>query len=164
MPDDLGGGASRSTDPAAGTSTATDVSLREYLTALIRAERERVDARFKAIENAVSTAFSESQKAITKAEIATEKRFEGVNEFRLTLSDQAAQFVTRDTLAATAEKLQAGIDRNHTDQEQFARRLETMSGETQGSRITKASLYSALGLGIGAISVIVVIVTYISNH
>ena len=161
---DPGGGASRSTDPAAGTSAATDVSLREYLAALINAERERSDARFKSIEDSVHAAFTESQKAITKAETATEKRFEGVNEFRMTLSDQASQFVTRDTLAATTEKLQSGIDRNHQDIESVARRIEMASGEQTGSRVTKASLYSVTGLAIGAISVIVVIITYISNH
>lgn len=36
-----GGGASRSTDPAAGSSAATDVSLREYIEALRRGDGDR---------------------------------------------------------------------------------------------------------------------------
>lgn len=36
-----GGGASRSTDPASGSSAATDVSLREYVEALRRGDDER---------------------------------------------------------------------------------------------------------------------------
>ena len=38
--------------------------------------------------------------AITKAETATEKRFEGVNEFRFTLSDQQRTFVPRQEYEA----------------------------------------------------------------
>lgn len=41
-----GGGASRSTDPAAGTSSATDVSLREYLNEKIHADRKLNNERF----------------------------------------------------------------------------------------------------------------------
>ena len=43
---DDGGGASRSTDPAAGTSSATDVSLREYLNEKIQADRKLNNERF----------------------------------------------------------------------------------------------------------------------
>lgn len=41
-----GGGASRSTDPAAGTSQATDVSLREYLNEKIHSDRKLNNERF----------------------------------------------------------------------------------------------------------------------
>ena len=41
-----GGGASRSTDPAAGSSAATDVSLREYLNEKIEADRKLNRERF----------------------------------------------------------------------------------------------------------------------
>lgn len=41
-----GGGASRSTDPAAGSSAATDVSLREYLNEKIHADRKLNNERF----------------------------------------------------------------------------------------------------------------------
>ena len=45
--EDVGGGASRSTDPAAGSSAATDVSLREYLTEKITRTDEKVSANRK---------------------------------------------------------------------------------------------------------------------
>lgn len=118
-----GGGASRSTDPATGSSQATDVSLREYLTMLIDAAERRSDDRFEAMKAMVQAAFEESQKAISKAETATEKRFEGVNEFRLQLADQAARFVTRETLDALVSKLQGEIDRNRRDLDELAKKL-----------------------------------------
>jgi len=43
----------------------------------------------------VDFAFASSDRAITKAETATEKRFAGVNEFRAQLTDQAATFMPR---------------------------------------------------------------------
>lgn len=46
-------------------------------------------------EVAVRAAIDAAEKATIKAESATEKRFESVNEFRAQLTDQAATFVTR---------------------------------------------------------------------
>jgi len=40
-------------------------------------------------------ALAASDKAILKAEVAVEKRFESVNEFRQTLSDQTKSFISR---------------------------------------------------------------------
>jgi hypothetical protein len=63
---------------------ANDVPLREYIEALLAEQRRAVDAALAAAE-----------KAVTKAEVASDKRFEGVNEFRQALSDQTATFVPR---------------------------------------------------------------------
>ncbi|MEU7586569.1 hypothetical protein AB0A95_09745 [Micromonospora sp. NPDC049230] len=43
----------------------------------------------------VGLGLAAADKAVTKAEIATEKRFESVNEFRQTLSDQTKTFIAR---------------------------------------------------------------------
>jgi len=48
-----------------------------------------------ATKDALDTAMIASEKAITKAEISTEKRFESINEFRATLSDQQDTFVRK---------------------------------------------------------------------
>jgi hypothetical protein len=59
-------------------------------------ERDRrYEDRFKATDDKTSLALTASEKAVTKAETATEKRFDSVNEFRKTLSDQAAEFLPR---------------------------------------------------------------------
>ena len=153
MSHDDGGGASRSTDPASGSSAATDVSLREYLTSLIDAVEKRSDARFDAMKEAVA-----------KVAEANEKRFDSVNEFRQTLSDQAAQFVTRDTLGALADKLQSGIDRNREDLDTLAQRLDLSQGEAAGSRITKASLYTVITVATAVLIVAVALANYFATH
>jgi two-component sensor histidine kinase len=59
-----------------------------------------------------------SDKAISKAEAATEKRFESVNEFRLTLSDQTKSFISkvefealRDTTGTRISGLSSRLDK-----------------------------------------------------
>jgi hypothetical protein len=55
----------------------------------------RYEQRFKAMDEKTSLALTASEKAVAKAEIATEKRFDSVNEFRGQLKDQAATLVPR---------------------------------------------------------------------
>ena len=51
-------------------------------------------------------ALASADKASLKADSATEKRFEGVNEFRATLSDQAARLIPR----AEVEQIIKGVN------------------------------------------------------
>ena len=74
-------------------------TLREYLLSVITANDLRYAERFKAQAEAVS-----------KAEVASEKRFDSVNEFRKTLSDQTATFATRADLDAAKELLSSKVD------------------------------------------------------
>ena len=91
--------------PEGGGQTANDPSgwsvdtLREYLLSVITANDLRYAERFKAQAEAVS-----------KAEVASEKRFDSVNEFRKTLSDQTATFATRADLDAAKELLSSKVD------------------------------------------------------
>lgn len=67
----------------------------------VAAERDRRYAeRFAAQETANKLALEAAEKAVLKAENASEKRFEGVNEFRAALSDQAGSFITRKEVEA----------------------------------------------------------------
>lgn len=56
------------------------------------------DQRFKAQEQAVASALQAVEKGTTKTDTATEKRFDGVNEFRNQLKDQAGTFITRNEM------------------------------------------------------------------
>ena len=76
------------------------ISDREYLTSLIESRFRELASRCDSIEEATRTAFVTSEKAIMKAEIATEHRFEGVNEFRAQLSDQQITLITRKEVEA----------------------------------------------------------------
>jgi hypothetical protein len=84
---------------------------------------KRMDDRFDSLLREIHSTFESAAKAIEKAEAATDKRFEGVNEFRAQLSDQAARFVTREELGALENKMVGLIERNREDIEQLAKRL-----------------------------------------
>ncbi len=79
--------------------------------------------RIEQLEKRMLDKFESANMAIAKAESATEKRFEGVNEFRAQLSDQAARFITRDELAAMESKLVGLLERTRMDVEALAKRL-----------------------------------------
>ena len=117
----------------ANISAWTIDSLHAHLIVLLNtrdallAERDRrYEQRFVDQEKAILTALATSSKAIDKAETATELRFQGVNEFRQTLSDQAAQFITRTEVTA-------GTARNTERIQEIATRLEGALSRTEAT-------------------------------
>lgn len=78
-----------------------DPSLRELtaqIDGMVRLYEERdrrYEDRFKAADEKTALALTASKEAVSKAEAATEKRFDAVNEFRGTLSDQARLLLPR---------------------------------------------------------------------
>jgi hypothetical protein len=72
------------------------VELRDFFTLWIERLEVFYTRRFEDLDAKTTLALAAADKAVTKAEIATEKRFEGVNEFRSTLADQAARLMPRE--------------------------------------------------------------------
>jgi len=82
------------------------VSLREFIERTLD-ERDRIyGERFSAQEKAVIAALAAVKEANAKSETSMERRFDSVNEFRQTLTDQAATFVTIPSLIAIQEKIE----------------------------------------------------------
>lgn len=79
------------------------------------AQQEAIQAALLAQKEAVQAALIAADRAVAKAETASEKRFEGVNEFRGQLADQAAQLMPRSEaearIQAMADKLSEVVDR-----------------------------------------------------
>lgn len=92
---------------------ALDIRI-DALEKMLDEREERTKERFVAVDRSVSTALLTSDKAVTKAEAAIEKRFEGVNEFRASLADQAAILMPRSEYSVQHITLQdrvAGLER-----------------------------------------------------
>ena len=70
-------------------------TLRVYLEARIEALDRQTVTSFEQNEKRVDLALAAADRAMTKAETATEKRFDGVNEFRGALQDQATHLMPR---------------------------------------------------------------------
>lgn len=88
-----------------------DITLREY-----------VDVRFEAQEKAVEAALASADRAVQKAEAASDKRFESMNEFRAALDDSGRLNMPRaeaeQQFRATAEKIDELTTRMNARDEQ----------------------------------------------
>lgn len=100
----------------------------------------RYEQRFKAMDEKTSLALTASEKAVSKAEIATEKRFDAVNEFRGTLSDQARLLIPREEVNARFASLDQMIA---TTKEQFQKDIASLK-ETRSEGIGKAGTWAVV--------------------
>lgn len=78
----------------AADKSNNEISLREY-----------VDVRIDALDKAVITALNAADRAVLKSEVASDKRFDSVNEFRESLNDQNRTLMPR----AEAEQAMRGM-------------------------------------------------------
>lgn len=121
--------------------------------ALVRGnERDlRYQQRFEAQTQAITQAIESAALAVSKAEAANERRFASVNEFRQTLTDQAATFMPRAEYEA-----QTRADRDRLTE--ITRRIDRAEGKTSGFDAGWGYLLGAIGAA-GAIIAIVISVT-----
>lgn len=96
----------------------------------------------------VALALAAADKAVTKAEAATEKRFEGVNEFRAALNDQTRLQVTTDKFDSVVDGLNSRIRALET-------RIEKAEGQGLGARENRSGIYAAIAAAVGLIAIIV---------
>ena len=71
--------------------------------------RDYVDARFRALENAIELRAETHERALDIAHRGLEKRLEGMNEFRAQLRDQTATLLPRAEYELMHEKLCAEV-------------------------------------------------------
>lgn len=98
MTDEIGGGASRSTDPAAGSSAATDVSLREYFGSLIHSLDRFVTAEIAALRRETGTANQVAERAITVAADEAKERLASHNGLIEQMRVKDEGFATKTSL------------------------------------------------------------------
>jgi hypothetical protein len=115
--------------------SSNDLTLREY-----------VDVRFDAQEKAVSAALAAAKEAVTKAESASEKRFESINEFRGTLSDQARTLMPRAEAEGQFKVLNEKLDA-------LSARLSARENQSQGLASGWAYVVGIVGIlsGLGMV-------------
>lgn len=133
----------------------------------------RVDLEFHerlvSIREESKAALNAANQAIQKSEIATEKRFEGVNEFRQQLADQATTFMPRKESDVRMESLSEKIDKNGQQliamQLQLTSRLDLTQGASSGGReavqdkrANNAAVYAAVGFGISILLALITVV------
>ena len=101
----------------------------------------------------VQAAFDASEKAILKAETATERRFESVNEFRAQLATQTQSFMPREVAEARLAEIATKV-------EDVTNRINVTQGKAAGVSASVGLLIAAAGVGL---SVVVVLANVFSN-
>jgi hypothetical protein len=105
---------------------------------------ERYAQRFSDAEKALHAAITAADRAVSKAEEATTKRFESVNEFRGALSDQARSLMPR----LESERRMTLIEERLTKIEQYH---SERSGATEASQLSRSNLNWAIGVVVGVV-------------
>lgn len=117
-------------------------AFREHVDTLLAELDHRYEQRFEGQQTGLQAALSSANADRVRAEASMERRFEGVNEFRQTLSDQANTFIPR------AEAVQRA-DANATRIAELAERVRGLEGERKGGATASGSIYAAAGLFVG---------------
>jgi len=124
-------------------------TLYVHLSRIVEDLDKRLQIALKSVEQTAAAAQSSSERATTKAEIAMEKRFDGVNEFRQTLGDQAGRLISR----AEVEARMVASDKETTGLASRLDRIEAASlgkQDNEKSRRDNTGLWIAVGAMIAA--------------
>lgn len=173
---DDGGGASDTTEPARGSSSGTDVPLRDYLDDKIAGHaveaarqiddlEKRVAQQFElndkalqaaliAQEKAVAAALTAAKEAVDKAEFAASKRFEATNEFRGQLADQAQTFVRADVAETQWAASKHERDLLRAEIQTLTARVDNSAGQKQGSADQRIVLAWGLAAMVSILSIV----------
>jgi hypothetical protein len=137
------------------------LQVEEHLKELITALDQRYEQRFNdsqtavlaalsAARTAVDAALSAAKEAVAKAEGASDKRFDGVDEFKNALSDQQRTLMPR----SEQETINKGISDKITALEG---RFTEQGGQKAGNKETLAYVIAALSLTISFVEAAVLL-------
>lgn len=112
-----------------------------------------IAAALLSAKEAVNAALVSSKEAVTKAELAAEKRFESVNEFRAQLADQAATFVSRLEADAYRQGTEQKLEALKDQVDRAEKRLDLNQGRNAGSA-------STIGYAVTAIGVLILVINF----
>lgn len=139
-------------------------TFREYVLAkfdAMLAKFDQISALREADRITLNAALAAADRAVAKAETASDKRFEGVNEFRKTLSDQAASFPQRSEVDARLQSLNekvAALELRIEKSEAVKEAAHTTSREN------KTDVGNVLGYVIGAVGAAAYVWSLFPHH
>ena len=118
-------------------------TLHSHMDTQFRDLKEMLNERFESQQSMVQNALLSAEKAVVKAESASEKRFDAVNEFRQQLGDQAASFASRNEveikIKSIVERIEQETQRTTERLAEINKRLDQTQGKAGG--VSAAILY-----------------------
>lgn len=121
------------------------------LQSMISAVERNFEGQIGAVRESLQAAMASQEKAVTKAENATEKRFEGVNEFRAQLSDQASRFMPRQEAEAWSRASGEKIT-------MLASTIDKMEGRSSGFSTMWGLIAGGIVIAIGLFGVVMALI------
>ncbi len=125
---------------------------------LIAANRTEWLLTAQCMREAMAASVNVQTQAVIKAEVANEKRFDSVNEFRSTLSDQQRLLIPRAEVEVIIRALSDKIDRNVDGLRDLNNRVAMLQAESGGER---HGMQSGWGYAAGVVGMIVAAVTIV---
>lgn len=130
----------------------------EQLCTLVAANDKRYEERFSASQKAlelglsgtrgeISVALAAAKEAVLKAENATEKRFESVNEFRGTLDNQQRTLIPRSEVAEIRQGLEEKIHN-------LTKLLDEVRTQTTSRTAERRGVQGGWGYAVGAVGLV----------
>jgi hypothetical protein len=122
--------------------------LRQHFDELLAERDRRYHELFALHSLSQDASMTAARDAVTKAETATERRFESVNEFRSQLSDQARTFLPRPEYETRHESLISRIV-------EMERRMERAEGRGLGSAQMVSYVVAAISIAIAVAALVI---------
>jgi hypothetical protein len=129
-------------------------STNQSLVVGLAAQKDASDAALAAQREAVTAALTAQERAVSKAEAAAEKRFEGVNEFRNTLSDQQRNLMPRSEVGVLTGAMSDKIGALEISMNSKLGALEKQFDAIQNER---AGIRGGWGYAVGAVGFLLAI-------
>ena len=133
---------------------ADEISLREYVDRRFDDQDKAVQTALTSAEKAVVAALAAAKEAVSKAEIANDKRFDSVNEFRAQLADQTANLMPRSEYQVQHKALEEKLS-DLTD------RINKSEGSTIVSELTMGKVIAIVSLSTGVLGLIVLMANHV---
>jgi hypothetical protein len=115
-------------------------------TKMLEAKIAGVRDEIEAVHREVKIESEAAKAVVTKSEIATEKRFDAVNEFRAQMADQAGLFISR-------REVEALVNSNSEKISSITDRLNRNEGRGMGISQLGGWIFGGVGLVVGLIAI-----------
>lgn len=130
-----GGGASRTTEAAAGTSAATDVSLHSHLLGVIQAERVLTNSQISGVAEMAKALRTSDMAAVAVAFEANKALTTAHNDLLRRMELQGEQFATREAVRRQIDTVGEQIENGQSNDDKRFKRLESWQSKLTGGMI-----------------------------
>jgi hypothetical protein len=128
-------------------------SQKSAIDAAFAAQKSAIEAAFSAQKEGISAALAAADRAVNKAELATEKRFESVNEFRAALDNQQRTLIPRSEVAEIVKGVTEKIV-------QLTKDLDKVEAEQRERSFQQKGLKDGWALAAGLVFLVIGIVVF----